>query len=104
MHDHQTGMPRGQTGPMLCMTAEGQTEQTDGKTDIGNNAGANSENTSVGHSKDVPGGDVNAATKGNGKDKKGAKGYGECWHCGQQGHPRRECPEWLKLQGGSVAV
>ena len=31
-------------------------------------------------------------------------GYGQCWHCGQHGHPRRECPERFKFQGGSVAA
>ena len=43
---------------------------------------------------------VKGGKKGNGK----GKGYGQCWHCGQMGHPRRECPEWLKLQGGNVAA
>ena len=36
--------------------------------------------------------ELNAATKGKGQGKKGGKGYGECWHCGEWGHPRRECP------------
>ena len=44
------------------------------------------------------------AVKGGKKDKGKGKGYGQCWHCGEYGHPRRECPEWLKLQGGSVAA
>ena len=35
--------------------------------------------------------DFNAATTGAGKGKKGGNGYGECWHCGEWGHPRREC-------------
>ena len=35
------------------------------------------------------------AQKG-GKDKgKGGKGYGQCWECGEWGHPRRECPKFL---------
>ena len=31
--------------------------------------------------------------KGNGKGTGKGKGYGECWHCGEWGHPRRERPE-----------
>ena len=95
MHDHQTGMPRGQTGPMLCMAAAGTVQQTDGQAAANsktqepdrNNNNIQIANSDGGHSS----GDVNAATKGNGKGKKGAKGYGECWHCGEWGHPRREC-------------
>ena len=36
--------------------------------------------------------ELNAATKGKGKGKTGSKGYGECWHGGEWGHARRECP------------
>ena len=93
MHDHQAGMPRGQTGPTLCMAAEDQSEPTDGKTNAANSTTEqDKENTdnSLHHLNGT--GDVNAATKVNGKDKKGSKGYGECWHCGEWGHPRGECP------------
>ena len=41
---------------------------------------------------DEPSQDLHAATKGVATGKKGGKGYGECWHCGGRGHPRRECP------------
>ena len=44
-------------------------------------------------------GESNAATKGKSKGK--GKGYGACWHCGEWGHPRRECPE-LNGQKGIV--
>ena len=38
---------------------------------------------------------------GKGKTSKGkGNGYGECWNCGQQGHPPRECPVPGKLHGG----
>ena len=55
-------------------------------------------NTDARHSQDdvvqhdQPQQDLNAATNGAGKGKKGGNGYGECWHCGEWGHPRRECP------------
>ena len=38
-----------------------------------------------------------AVGKGKGKGGERGKGYGKCWHCGEWGHPRRECLEWLKL-------
>ena len=49
---------------------------------------------------------MNAATKGKGKGKKGEgkKGYGECWHCGEWGHPRRECPKLLAQQNSKGAI
>ena len=45
-------------------------------------------------------------SKGKGKDGKDKnKGYGKCWHCGEWGHPRRECPEYIKLQSkGDVSA
>ena len=62
MHDHQTGKPRGQSGPMLCMAAEGQTEQTEDKTNIANNTSTNSVSSSVHPSNGAIVGEVNAAT------------------------------------------
>ena len=40
---------------------------------------------------------LNAATKGGKKGDIGRKGYGQCWECGEWGHPRRECPAFLKI-------
>ena len=93
MHDHQTGVPRRQIGPMLCMAAEDQSESTNGNTNVANSTKEQNKDNADSNLQYPKGiGDVNAATKGNGKNKKGSKGYGECWHCGEWGHPRRECP------------
>ena len=51
--------------------------------------------------------DIHAAYKGAGKGKKGSKGYGECWHCGEWGHPRRECPHFnepTEVKGAIAAL
>ena len=100
LHDHKTGLPKGQQGPMLCL-AEDETAPTyaavvatNVKTDIIKDKEA---------AKEQEEGDLDAV-KGNRKDKGKGKGYGQCWHCGQMGHPRRKCPEWFKLQGGNVAA
>ena len=75
------------------MTAEGKTETPDDKTGSGHLLDAAP--TGKGHCEhggEGASGDVNAATKGSNKGKKGSKGYGECWHCGEWGHPRGEWP------------
>ena len=42
----------------------------------------------------------NAATKGDRKEDKGQrKGYGQCWECGEYGHPRRGCKAYLERMG-----
>lgn len=92
LHDHQTGMPRGQTGPMLCMAENGQADIADKPTGENNTKELTKEDVKDKDNHWDEGGDVNVASKGNGKGKKGSKGYGECWHCGEWGHPRRECP------------
>ena len=38
-------------------------------------------------------------TKGGKKGDIGRKGYGQCWECGEMGHPRRECPKFLERMG-----
>ena len=43
---------------------------------------------------------LNVATKGGKKGDKGQrKGYGQCWECGEYGHPRRECKLFLERMG-----
>ena len=32
-------------------------------------------------------------------DNNKGKGYGQCWECGEWGHPRRECEVYLKRMG-----
>ena len=73
MHDHQTGMPRGHIGPMLCMAAAGQTEEED-KASKDNNNKSGSVPAGGGTINDAGNGEVNAATKGDGKGKWGPKG------------------------------
>ena len=51
----------------------------------------------------MPDADLNAL-KGSKKGKGKGNGYGECWHCGQWGHPRRECPELFKEKGIVAAL
>ena len=100
LHDHQMGMPRGQSGPMLCATTNDQ-EDTEGNTSERgqDNSSANTnkvQSNGNGTEKDENtnwhgSNDLNATTKGSGKNKKRGKGYGGFWHCGEWGHPRREC-------------
>ena len=115
LHDHQTGMPRGQIGPMLCFNAEEDTK--DGDTIIHSKDSSSTNNTSCNgiDKEDIKEkdnswqgeSDLNAAYKGNGKGKGGSKGYGKCWHCGEWGPPRRECPhisDLAKAKGALAAL
>ena len=106
MHDHQTGMPRNMLGPMLCLTeAVAQDIAKEGGTqsnaDIKEIQKSKTEDTQD----DKHDRDVYAATKGskgNGKGSGKSKGHGECWHCREWGHPRRESPQF---QGkGSISA
>ena len=86
-------MPRGQTGPMLCIAAEGQADPINTVAISDNGSSDQSTKDRRGKEEQYNGnGDVNPSSKGSGKGKKGSNGYGECWHCGEWGHPRRECP------------
>ena len=98
-HDYRTGMPRGMTGPMLCAAEQTPDTKTDAQT-------SNTQTTTQPNAQQAPTQptDLNAASK-DGKER-AAKGYGKCWGCGEWGHPRRECPEFLKRmgKGGDVAA
>ena len=86
MHDYQTGMPRGQSGPMLCMAANESTEEATDKDSKSREKNKEQERDSGADKIE----DLNAATKGKGKGKKNSKGYGECWNCGEWGGIRAE--------------
>ena len=104
MHDHQTGMPRNMPGPMLCMA---EPDKQDVKPEESNNKEDTSKaiGDEYGKGKDAnkDNWDLNAASKGGkaGGKGNGKKGYGECWHCGEWGHPRRECPHLVGQQASN---
>ena len=100
MHDHRTGLPRGTPGPMLGLIEIGvpgseqvQTPQVNAvkpeSLNIANSSAADTEQDKT----------INAASKGGKKGDQGRKGYGQCWECGEYGHPRRECHAFLKRMG-----
>ena len=106
MHDYKTGLPKGHTGTMLYL-AERETEDRDAESLTENKGPAQHGDDQIRTSelKDGLTEDLNALAKSRGKDKDKAKGYGKCRYCGEWGHPRRECPEWLKQQGkGDVSA
>ena len=107
LHDPVTGLARGQPGPLICLITQDQAEEedkTEAKTYSQAAGLAAPHATQQTQPKPEPSqeSDLNAA-KGDKKGKGKGKGYGECWHCGQWGHPRRECPELLK-EKGDIAV
>ena len=94
LHDNRTGLPRGMQGPMVCLTNQDVTSKT--KEDIEESVQSNGSN----ETKPATESSINAATKGKQKaDGTKGKGYGQCWECGEWGHPRRECEVYLKRMG-----
>ena len=83
MHDHSTGLPRGQVPVKFYLTESNDKDQEE----------AQKEETEDTTGRSTPHGspDFNAAPKGGKKGK--SKGYGAFLHCGVWGHPRRECSE-----------
>ena len=103
MHDYQTGMPRGQTGPMFCVACN-ETQDDNANIHTKTQERDKEQEPDANTSKDN---EFNAATKGKGKGKKGPKGYGACWQRGEWGHPCRECPrlhEFAKGKGSLDAL
>lgn len=95
MCDYRTGLPRGQTSATLYLAEIGEEERTNGE-EIIKQESTHTESGKITKAEERPedGKDVCAATKGKGKGKGiGKSGYGQCWHCGKHGHPRRECPD-----------
>ena len=105
MHDEMTGMLEGDhTQPLYHVKPDTNNEQTDEESSLqpdldtaeSNWAKAEQEYWAAALAQKGKGG---KGAKGKGSKLKG-KGYGECWNCGQQGHPARECPVAGKLHGG----
>ena len=87
MHDHRAGFPRDMPGPMICSIeyAKQPEEQTEERPDSSKTQQTNKTETPSEET-------IDAATKGDNKGEEGQrKGYGQCWECGEYGHPRREC-------------
>ena len=112
MYDHQIGMPRNIPGLMLCMAEQDvqktkQDEQAESKNSAGGDVGkTESVKTNNAEQSDQELYAIGKGGKGNSKLKGKGKGYGECWHCGEWGHPRRECPQLLAQQNpkGSISA
>ena len=110
LHDHKTGLLRGQTGSMLYLTEteaekppeQEQPDKPDNHTPNKIAADAYKRDQSyTAEELQTWHGDFNAATK---EKSKKAKGGGPCWHCGDMGHQRPECEQWLKLKGSGDAA
>ena len=91
MHDHRTGLPRGTPGPMICL-AEQIADQTETEQRPETKQPVPEEPPSIQNTEII-----NAAIKGSKQGGKGQnKGYGQCWECGEYGHPRRGCKVFLE--------
>ena len=106
-HDHNTGLLRGMSGFMLAMIEtspdhNGNTTPTAITTHphagFGTQTNENKRFDTTNGEPNKNSEDLCAATKG-GKAK-GGTGYGQCWECGEYGHPRKECPKFIERMGG----
>ena len=93
-HDHRIGFPRGQGGPLICLAAEEPQTYAAVAAAQPPEQATTANKTLADNDPKQEDGELDAVKGGKQSDGKG-KGYGQCWHCGQMGHPRRECPEWL---------
>ena len=102
LHDHKIGLPRGQGGPRIRLAEDDPpTYAVVAVAQPSEQPLAPSKPTA--DDSTAPGGALDAVKGGKQANGKG-KGYGQCWHRGQMGRPRRECPEWFKLQNGTGNV
>ena len=91
LHGNRTGLPRGMSGPMICLAATEEANKTEEPRKDNHPTNKPSE------PRPEDDNSLNAETKGNKKgDGSTGKGYGQCWECGEWGHPRRECEVFLK--------
>lgn len=102
LHDHNIGLPRGQIPAKLYLTEDSkeETNQTKHQEDKPEDSIQEQPQGPWTNTYGDGPGDVNVVKGGN----KGGrmKGYGQCWHCGGWGHPRRECPQLAGAYKGSV--
>ena len=100
-HDHRTGLHRGVPGTMIAMTEQPKDYEQQICTVTKENQDIGGERTNIqiiiinddgGKTEDF-----NVFSKGN--EGKGGKGYGQCWECGEWGHPRRECLKFIARMG-----
>ena len=105
LHDPMTGLARGQPGPLICLASQDDNNNTGCTHEAAPEKAEARHSTHDTHTPTQPKPDTDLnAVKGDKKDKSKGKGYGECWHCGQWGHPRRECPQLLKEKGDLAAL
>ena len=100
-HDHRTGLPRGVPGTMLAMIEKPPEAAA---TTLTPKEDESATNITSRPNKEPPTDkeqeDRYAATRGGKGNGKGGKGYGQCWECGEWGHPRRECPKFVARMEG----
>ena len=115
LYDYKIGLLRSQNSSILFLTEAEEQEDTRSSSVGINSLGKGSADKKHGtedkikdqHKEENIGNemDLNAACKGKGKGKgQGKSGYGQWWHCGKYGHPRRECPELVGNNTNLVAA
>ena len=107
--DHRTGLPRGQTGPMLYLTDGPTPESAKEIASVTENRDTNTDKQTSQQEETKPspnmnkgddhGRELRAAGKGNGKGKGKV-----CWECGEQGNFQRSCLKFGKDQNITGAL
>ena len=106
MYDYRTGLPRGQTNATLFLAENGDADaRADEDTNKQDVVQKEVDSTTKAEDKSEEDKGVNGTFKGKGKGKgNGKSGYGQCWHCGKYGHPRRECPDLAGSEANTLAA